>query len=530
MAEIGVIPLVESLRIVTLPSTQRALFMELQQQLEAQDMRIIRGGRSRTDGDRVKRINQLLRASKSAEEALLKCAAFFVLDEPTADFGVVPKKAQLSIEESSEDSYAEDSSENRASGAEDISEDSADGEETSGQIASTNEDEAADEEQACDLVIRTRNSQYQDLSNEFEIHLRHAVWLSRQCDDPPEGAKPETHFRSWKAGVHRNELGDPDGTAELVRLIGDAEQNYSYSDEDEFYVEKPTEEEIRKQKLLLKKKKAKEAAAKKREKAVKKNKGKGKGDDEAEASASDIGEIAGDDAGGDAVDDDLPLLNDPRAFKIAPGDHSKFVQTLRILTGHLRVLARELVSRVRALRFLKTVKKLQIWQSEEGGEAVQCQSCPEPTPARQDPNPSDIRVLGLCGHVACMRCLIRQDRNGHCLVENCKAPAEEHHIHPAEDFNRKDDLNVRYGAKLDAIIDLIKSIPEADQVLLFVQFEDLMRSVARALDEEDITYYAIYNSQSKNAGEEMDLFQQDVSDQRRKVLVLNPSNESAAGM
>lgn len=503
-------------------------------------MRIIRGGRSRTDGDRVKRINQLLRASKSAEEALLKCAAFFVLDEPTADFGVVPKKtppsivvpkkAQLSIEESSEESYAEDSSESRASNAEDISEDSADAEETSGQIASTNEDEAEDKEQACDLVIRTRNSQYQDLSKEFGIHLRHAVWLSRQCDHPPEGAKPETHFRSWTAGVHRNELGDPDGTAELVRLIGDAEHNYSYSDEDEFYVRKPTEEEIKRQKLLVKKKKAKEAAAKKREKALKKKKGKGKANEEDEASASDIEEIASDDARGDAGDDDLPLLNDPRAFKIAPGDHSKFVQTLRILTGHLRVLARELVSRVRALRFLKMVKKLQVWQSEEGGEAVQCQFCQEPTLARQDPNPSDIRLLGLCGHVACMRCLIRQDRNGHCLVENCKAPAEEHHIHPAEEFNRKDDLNVRYGAKLDAIVDLIKSIPEADQVLLFVQFEDLMRSVARALDEEKITYYAIYNSQSKNAGEQMDRFQQEDSDQRKKVLILNPSNESAAGM
>lgn len=490
-------------------------------------MRIIRGGRSRTDGDRVKRINQLLRASKSAEEALLKCAAFFVLDEPTADFGVVPKKAQLSTEEASEGSYAEDSSEDRAPYAEDTPEDSADGEETSDQTASTNEDKAEEEEQACDLVICTRNSQYQDLSNEFEIHLRHAVWLSRQCDDPPEGAKPETHFRSWKAGVHRNELGDPDGTVELVRLIGGAERNYSYSDEDEFYVRKPTEEELKKLKLLSKQKKAKEAEAKRGEKALKKTKGKGKADDDFEASASEIEKTAtGDDAGGDGEDDDLPDLNDPRAYKIAPGDHSKFVQALRILTGHLRVLARELVSRVRALRFLRTVKRLQVWQSEEGGEAVQCQSCPEPT----ELDPSDIRVLGLCGHVACMRCLIRQDRNGHCLVGNCKAPAEEHHVHPAEEFNRKDDLNVRYGAKLDAIIDLIKSIPEADQVLLFVQFEDLMRSVARALHEEDITYYAIYNSQSKNAGEQMDLFQQDVSDQRKKVLVLNPSNESAAGM
>ncbi|MCJ1268073.1 hypothetical protein MMC22_007959 [Lobaria immixta] len=524
VAEIGVIPLVESLRVVTLPPTQRALFMELQQQLEAQDMRIIRGGRTKNDGDRVKRINQLLRASKSAEEALLKCAAFFVLEERSSNSGDDPKKARPTIENSSaEGSSTGDSFVDLASDAEYSSEATApDAKENSNQVASDNQDKAENEGKACDLIIRTRKSQYQDLSDEFKIHLRHAVWLSRQCETPPPKAKPEAHYKSWKTGVHRNEFGDPDGTAEMVRLIGDAEDNYSQSDEDEFYRDKPTEEEIRRERLILKKRKAKDAAAKKREKALKKKKAKGNADEDSESSASD--------ADNNVEDDELPIISDPRAFKITRGDHSKFVQTLRILTGHLRVLAKELTSRVRALRFLETVKKLQHWQSEERGEAVNCQSCPKQTLNHQNPNPSNIRVLGLCGHVACMSCLMHQDRNGHCLVENCKAPAEEHHIHPAQDFNRKDDLNVRYGAKLDAIIDLIKSIPEDDQVLLFVQFEDLMHSVAGALKDEDITYYAIFNSQSKNAGEEMDLFQQDVSDERKKVLILNPSNESAAGI
>lgn len=495
-------------------------------------MRISRGGRSKTDGDRVKRINQLLRASKSAEEALLKCAAFFVLEEPIPNSKVEPKMAKPSIKDSSEVwSGAEGSLESGVADSEDISSKSvSNAEETSDQIASDSQEDAGNKQKACDLVIRTRKSQYQELSDEFKTHLRHAVWLSRQCATPPQGAKPETHFKGWKAGVHRNELGDPDGTAELVRLVGDAENNYSLKNENEFYRDKPTEEEIRREKLALKKKKEKEAKAKKAEKARKSKKGKAKVIEETESSASDAEENAGDDAGDEASDDDSPLLSDPRAFKIAPGDHSKFVQTLRILTGHLRVLSKELISRVRALRFLKTVKKLQLWQSEKRGEAVKCQSCLAQSHNQKDPNPANIRVLGLCGHVACMKCLTRQDRNGYCLVKNCKAPAEEHHIHPAQDFNQEDDMKVRYGAKLDAILDLIKRIPEDDQVLLFVQFEDLMHSVARALEEESITHYAIFNSQSKNAGEQMDLFQQDFSDERRKVLILNPSNESAAGM
>lgn len=523
--------MVESLRVVSLPSTQRALFMELQQQLQAQDMRISRGGRSKTDGDRVKRINQLLRASKSAEEALLKCAAFFVLEDPTPNSEVEPKKAKPSIKNPSEVwSGAEDSLESGIADSEDVSSESvSNAEEFSDQIASGSQEHAENKQKACDLVIRTRKSQYQELSDEFKTHLRHAVWLSRQCATPPHGAKPETHFKGWKAGVHRNELGDPDGTAELVRLVGDAENDYSLNDEDEFYRDKPTEEEIRREKLALKKKKEKEVKAKKAEKA-RKSKGKAKAIEETESSASDAEENAGDDAENEGSDDDSPLLSDPRAFKITPGDHSKFVQTLRILTGHLRVLSKELISRVRALRFLETVKKLQLWQSEERGEAVKCQSCPAQSHNQKDPNPANIRVLGFCGHVACMKCLTRQDRNGYCLVKNCKAPAEEHHIHPAQDFKQEDDMQVRYGAKLDAILNLIKRIPKDDQVLLFVQFEDLMHSVARALEEENITHYAIFNSQSKNAGEQMDLFQQDFSDERKKVLVLNPSNESAAGM
>lgn len=503
--------------------------MELHQQLQAQDMRISRGGRSKTDGDRVRRINQLLRASKSAEEALLKCAAFFVLEEPVLIPQVNPEKAQTSTKASSEVwSNAQDSCEVGTSDAEYMSEEPVSGTEgTSNQVASDRQDEAEEKEKACDLVIRTRKSQYQDLRDEFQTHLRHAVWLSRQCDKPPPLAKPEAHFKGWKVGMRRNELGDPDGTAEILRLIDDAEQNYSHGDEDEFYREKPTEEEIRKERLALKKRKAKEAAAKKKAKALKARRRKRKDDEDDEASASEIEENAGDDAEDDAMDEDLTILTDPRAFKIARGDHTKFVQTLRILTGHLRALAKELISRVRSLRFLETVKKLQLWQSEEHGEAVKCQSCPKHTPV---PNPANMRVLGLCGHVSCIRCLTRHDRNGYCLVENCKAPAEEHHIHPAQDFNQKDDQKVRYGAKLDAIIDLIKSIPEDDQVLLFVQFEDLMHSVANALDEQSITHYAIFNSQSRNAGEDMDLFQQDVSNERKKVLILNPSNESAAGM
>lgn len=533
MAEIGLIRLEESLRVVKLPPTQRALFMELQQQLDAQDMRIIRGGRSKNDGDRVKRINQVLRASKSAEEALLKCAAFFVLEEPTSNPGVDPEKLQPNTKNTSEvGPGAEGSSKNRASDSETLSKESTPGAETSDQNASESQG-VAETEKASDLVIRTRKAQKQDLRDELKIHLRHAEWLLRQCGSPSQNPKSDTHYRNWKAGVQGNEFGDPDGTAELIRLIVDAERGYSPSDEDEFYKDQPTEEEIRKQKLILKKKKAKEAAAKaakKREKALKNKKRKEEADDESEDSASAAENNPGDDDGDDVTDEELLIFNDPRPFKIAPGDYPKFVQTLRILAGHLRVLAKELISRERALRFLETVQNLQLWQSEEGGPAVKCESCSQPNLNPEDCHPSEIRVLGLCGHVACVKCLTSQDRNGQCLVDKCNAPAEDHHIHLAQDFNEIDDRDVRYGAKLDAIIDLIKSISGDDQVLLFVQFEDLMRNVAGALEKENISYYAIYNSQSKNAVQEMDRFQQDESDQKKKVLILNPSNESAAGL
>ncbi|KAI9780338.1 MAG: hypothetical protein M1839_006761 [Geoglossum umbratile] len=69
-----------------------------------------------------------------------------------------------------------------------------------------------------------------------------------------------------------------------------------------------------------------------------------------------------------------------------------------------------------------------------------------------------------------------------------------------------------------------------DQVLLFVQFVDLMEKVSTALDENRISHYALTKRLAKKAANMMRAFQETMDSRtKRKVLVLNVADESASG-
>ncbi|TFK29687.1 DNA repair protein rad8 [Coprinopsis marcescibilis] len=78
IAEIDEIPWSEKLEEVTLPSAERAIYLELEHHLRALDMTIKRG--KKTESDRERRLALSLGDSKTAEEALLKRCSHFELD------------------------------------------------------------------------------------------------------------------------------------------------------------------------------------------------------------------------------------------------------------------------------------------------------------------------------------------------------------------------------------------------------------------------------------------------------------------
>jgi hypothetical protein len=124
-------------------------------------------------------------------------------------------------------------------------------------------------------------------------------------------------------------------------------------------------------------------------------------------------------------------------------------------------------------------------------------------------------------------------RSDECIVPGCAAAARSFHVVPATELGQEDEVarfGRHYGRKLEQMMQFIKGIPKDDQVLLFVQFDDLMEKVSTALNDHKISHYALTKKSAKIAATMMSAFQEtrDGPD-KKKVLVLNVADESASG-
>ncbi|KAI9805360.1 MAG: hypothetical protein M1833_005813 [Piccolia ochrophora] len=439
IAEIDEIPSTLHIRAVKLPAAERAIYLELNQHLMSQDMKI-RKGRSRAENDRERRMNQTLGDSKTPEEALIKRCSHFTLDE----------------------------------------------------LRKGNENAS----QACDVLVSTRQFQLDDLLLDLQKNLKHAVWLRKHCDD-------QVHYDSWKDKVGENIYGDAGATVDLVNMINAAEASYRKSDEGLFY----------KDALVKKKKKVQSGKAVEGSSMTKKGKKKPK------AVASDDSDIV--------MDSDDSELDDGRRPRLE--NKNDVAQMLRELTSHLQRLSRELISRQRSLRYIKRVRGLQMANSglKASSDCLICSNC------GKEKEPHLMSVLSLCGHAACDKCLEKKYGSDECVVSQCDAAARFFHIAKASELGEEDSETINgrhYGRKLGEVMTLIKTeIPASDQVLLFVQFDDLMEKVATALEENGIEHWALTRSMQTKAASCMTDFQTNESDKKKKVLVLNVADESASG-
>ncbi|KAI9793644.1 MAG: hypothetical protein M1816_007539 [Peltula sp. TS41687] len=414
IAEIDEIPFVEDLRPIVLPAAERAIYLELNQHLMAQDMRI-RKGRAKTDNDREKRLNQVLGESKSPEEALLKRCSHFTLEDLT-------EKRQNAV-------------------------------------------------QACDIIVAERRGQYSDLVKDLRRSLRRAVLLK---DELP--TKRDRHYEWWVESVPKNIIGDLNATGYLRQLIDNATKKYE---------------------------------GRGRRGPTKAQQGKG------ELNAKEK-EYETDEGPAEIVDS--TLTSEPQKL-----------QALRDLAGHLRRLATELASRTRSLRFFEVVRELQ--RAPSGGEiskaAKTCSKC------KTEVALDSLSVMGMCGHTACANCLIQHQKDTECIAIGCNAQAVAWSVLKATelgDEDRETSVGRHYGRKLEAVVKLIKhEIPKDDQVILFVQFNDLMLKVSKALADNGISHHCLDTGSRKSAGSLISDFQDNTSSGKKKVLMLNVSDESASG-
>ncbi|KAF5373238.1 hypothetical protein D9615_007418 [Tricholomella constricta] len=193
-------------------------------------------------------------------------------------------------------------------------------------------------------------------------------------------------------------------------------------------------------------------------------------------------------------------------------------------THEIRRLAKELVGRVRSLRYFKVVRDLQ-----KGGEApsISCPSC-----GRENIPMDDVAVLSSCGHMGCIECVTacaEKEECVHAASGACKSAARVLNVVKANTLGVDEaryGQGKHFGKKLEDVVDLIKNkVKKDERVLVFVQFPDLMKKVTEAFTYNKIHYLEIKGTahqKSKN----LEQFQ---NNSKERVLLLNVMDESASG-
>ena len=198
---------------------------------------------------------------------------------------------------------------------------------------------------------------------------------------------------------------------------------------------------------------------------------------------------------------------------------------LREQTHLLRRLSKELVARVRSLRFFDVVRRLQ--QSDEERLAVfEKTECGHRPTSRN--SKVEMSVLSCCGHIACHDCMVAAVNSQRCVKgAQCGAAVRHTNIVKVATLGIEGELSSgRFGAKLQKLVDLLKSIPKSERALVFVQWEDLYPKVGEALSTAKIDYATLAGSVKARANT-LDRFQSEEDSTR--VLLLKMNDASAAG-
>ena len=387
---------------------------------------------------------------------------------------------------------------------------------------------------ACQTLITIRERQMSALVEELEYELLHAAWLGQQCARATESELRGTHYREWKSTMKRTGLRDPEATSDIRRYLEEALGNLDDDTEEIYYRDPPTQEELDKEKAAATKRKkqqkakrtadrraAKASGGSRQRKASKKTK-----EDSEESSGSGNEDKQADDVESnpreEEDEDEDPDPPDSKPNKIDRDDFEKFASVSREITGHLRSLVSEFTSRTRSLRFARGAQELCLRFIEVGG-LPKCASC-----GRFVRHINSISINIRCGHLTCKYC-IQETGSSICAVDGCGEGTESYRMKQAADLVGAGPTP-RNGSRMGNIVKLIKSLPKDEQVLLFIQFDDLMLKTAMGLEAAGISNHALHKKAGPQLVHMMNDFQDNQGDDKKKVMLLNPGDETASGM
>ncbi|PGH36533.1 hypothetical protein GX50_00569 [[Emmonsia] crescens] len=218
-----------------------------------------------------------------------------------------------------------------------------------------------------------------------------------------------------------------------------------------------------------------------------------------------------------------------------PKTPSEFISDLNTCTDSLRRLVDETLIRVRAARLFVVVRS---FQDRHPDDVFACSSC-----FRRLTDPTPLSILGECGHVFCKACIEVAKVEETCRLPACSGGAESFRMIKYSDvgFIKNKDTNNNVngekwqeygGTKLLELIRLVQDtdrIPEDEQVLLFIQFPDLMEAASAALGKANITHLMIPVN-DRMASSKIAEFQTGTENVKSKVLILHLGDVSASGL
>jgi site-specific DNA-cytosine methylase len=197
---------------------------------------------------------------------------------------------------------------------------------------------------------------------------------------------------------------------------------------------------------------------------------------------------------------------------------------LRDMVHMLQRLRNEYWSRVRSLRYFQTVRDIQRARSSVDQLDITCPSekCAKAGKLLQL---EEISIASTCGHSGCNECLLRDAYIGKCCTTDCHAMAKPASIVLASTLGDERDTTTAYGIKLATVATIIKEvIPKKERILLFVQYDGLLKKVSEALEEYGVNFVRISGTATSRSTQ-LSSFQEG----SQRVLLLNIADESAAG-
>lgn len=145
---------------------------------------------------------------------------------------------------------------------------------------------------------------------------------------------------------------------------------------------------------------------------------------------------------------------------------------IREKTHSIRRLTKELVGRVRSLRYFTVVRDLQ--RQTEVPHTISCPAC-----GKEKVSIEDIAVLSSCGHTGCMECVMDCAVREECVYARsgaCKAAARVLNVVRGDTLGVDDVRDGRgrhFGLKLERIVDLIKYANHKKLSALYILLMDL---------------------------------------------------------